>query len=246
MGTAKGTFVPELDTWRRKAATFSLAAAVVAAGGWAGLYLHAARAGDREQVDRIQKDLDYVAGAAHGHVLYTPERWVEEPTTYPGFSTLVPEGGVEASGVLDGRWLIVKQFDADALTPADKGVSDTPETLCELTGPAGFDRTFKAASGKRVKVHTVCLDVPGHNARVRVDAYPHDGDALVDLAAALPEDGRILDAGFYEKVPAAVEDLVADPTAWAQELLDSLTGFDASRYSAEEILSAEKDAGLVE
>ena len=239
-----GTRRVPVPGWR--AAAHSLAAAVVVVGIWAGLYLHAARAQDREQVDRIQKDLDYVAGAAHGHVLYTPERWVEEPTTYPGFSTLVPVGGVVSSGALDGRWLIVKQFDADALSPADKGVSDTPGTLCELTGPAGIARTFRAASGKRVKVHTVCLDVPGHDARVRVDAYPHDRDALVDLAATLPEDGRILNAGFYEKVPAAVDDLVADPTAWAEELLDSLTVIDASRYSAEEIYSAEKDAGLVD
>ncbi len=66
---------------------------------------------------------------------------------------------------------------------------------------------------------------------------------MVDLATALPEDGRILDAGHYEKDPAAVADLVADPTDWAGDVLDSLTVLDPSRYAAEDIYSAEKDAG---
>ena len=115
-------------------------------------------------------------------------------TTYPGFTTTAPEGGVTSSGYLDGRWLIVSQFDADALTAADKEVSATRRHCAALTGPAGTDSSFKALSGDRVKVDTVCLDVPGHQARVRMIVYLADGDAMVDLATTLPEEGRILDA----------------------------------------------------
>jgi hypothetical protein len=217
------------STRRRRAAKFSLAAVLVAAGVGAVLYLHAAQAPKREQIDQIQKDLDYVASAADGHTLYTPEPWVKDLTTCPGFTTTAPEGGVTSSGYLDGRWLIVSQFDADALTAADKDVSATPQTLCKLTGPAGTDSSFKALSGDRVKVHTVCFDVPGHQARVRVIVYLDEGDAMVDLATTLPEDGRILNAGHYEKDPAAVGDLVADPTGWAGEVLESLTVLDPSQ-----------------
>ena len=227
----------------RRPAKFSLAAAVVAAGAGVVPYLHAAQAPKREQIDRIQKDLDYVASAAEGHTLYTPEPWVKDLTTYPGFTTTTPEGGVESSGNVDGKWLLVSQFDADALTAADKNVSATPHTLCKLTGPAGTDSSFKAQSGNRVKVHTACLDVPGLQARVRVVVYRDDHDALVDLAAALPEDGRILNAGYYEKDPSAVDDLVADPTGWAGEFLASLTIVDPSPYTAEDIYSAQKEAG---
>jgi hypothetical protein len=66
---------------------------------------------------------------------------------------------------------------------------------------------------------------------------------MVDLATTLPEDGRILNAGHYEKDPAGVRGLVADPTGWARNVLDSLTEYDPSQYSAEDIYSAEKDAG---
>ena len=231
------------STRRRGVAKFSLAAAVVAVGVGAVLYVHAAQAPKREQIGQIQEDLDYVASASEGHTLYTPEPWVEDVTTYPGFTTTVPLGGVTSSGYLDGRWLVVSQFDADALTAADKDVSATPQTLCNLTGPAGTDSSFKAQSGDRVKVHTVCLAVSGYHARVRVIVYPDDGDAMVDLATTLPEEGRILNAGHYEKDPAAVGDLVADPSGWAAEVLDSLTVFDPSRYAAEDIYSAEKAAG---
>ena len=55
---------------------FSLATVVLAAGVGAVLHLHAAQAPKRKQIDQIQKDLDYVAGAAEGHPLYTPEPWV--------------------------------------------------------------------------------------------------------------------------------------------------------------------------
>ena len=231
------------STRRRTAANFSLAGAVVAAGVGAVLYFHAAQAPKREQIDEIQKDMDYVASAAEGHTLYTPEPWVKDLTTYPGFSTTAPEGGVTSSGYLDGKWLIVSQFDANALTAADKNVSATPHTLCRLTGPAGTDSSFKAASGARVKIRTVCLDVPGHRARVRVIVYLDDDDAMVDLATTLPEDGRILNAGHYAKDPAAVAELVSDSTGWAGEVLTSLTSFDPSPYTAEDIYSAEKAAG---
>lgn len=30
--------------------------------------------------------------------LYTPEPWVKDLTTYPGFTTAVPEGGLSARG----------------------------------------------------------------------------------------------------------------------------------------------------
>jgi hypothetical protein len=240
---AGATVRKPIGTRRRRAARFSLAAAVVVAGLGAALSLHAAQATKREQINQIQKDLDYVASAAEGHTLYTPEPWVKDLTTFPGFTTTAPEGGVTSSGYLDGKWLIVSQFDADALTAADKDVSTTPQTLCTLTGPAGTDSSFEALSGDRVKVHTVCLDVPDHQARVRVIVYLEDGDAMVELAATLPEGGRILNAGHYEKDPAAVGDLVADPTGWAGEVLDSLTVFDPSQYAAEDIYSAEKDAG---
>lgn len=231
------------STRHRTAAAFSLAVAAVAAGVGTVLYLHAAQAPKRELIDDIQADLDYVESVAAGHTLYAPEPWVEDLTTYPGFSTTAPEGGVTSSGYLDGKWLIVSQFDGDALTAADQGVSATPHTLCELTGPEGTASSFEALSGDRVQVHTVCLDVPGHQARVRVIEYLDDHDARVDLATALPEDGRILNAGHYEKDPAAVGDLLADPTGWAGEVLTSLTRFDPDRYAAEDIYSAEKEAG---
>ncbi|MFC4783874.1 hypothetical protein ACT8ZV_05335 [Nocardioides sp. MAHUQ-72] len=216
---------------------------VVAAGVGAVLYVHAAQAPDREQLDRIQEDIDYVTRAAAGHTLYTPEPWVTDLTTYPGFTTTAPEGGVTSSGYLDGKWLIVSQFDADALTAADKDVSATPQTLCKPTGPSGTDSSFKALSGDRVRIRTVCLDVPGHPARVRVVVYLDDGDAMADLATTLPEDGRVLNAGHYEKDPAAVGELVADPTDWAGEVLDSLSVLDPSQYAAEDIYSAEEAAG---
>lgn len=230
-------------TRRRRVAKLSLAAVAVALGVGAALYVHAALAPDPETMHRIQKDLDYLADAAEGHTLYTPEPWLEDPETYPGYATTLPEGGLTSSGFFEGQWLITSQFDADALTAADHNISTTPQTLCKLTGPGGADSSFKAMSGDRQKIHTVCLDVPGHPARVRVIVYRDDGEAMVDLAAALPEPGRIFDAGHYEKDPAAVDELVADPTVWAGELLDSLTPLDPSQYTAEDIYEAQKKAG---
>lgn len=171
--------------------------------------------------------------------LYTPEPWVKDLTTYPGFTTTAPEGGLTSYGYLDEKWLTISQFDADALTAIDKNVSATPRTLCRLIGPAGTDASLKAASGDRVKILTVCLDVPGHHARVRVIVYLADGDAMVQLATTLFEDGRILNARHYEKDPAAVADPVADPTGWAGEVLTSLTTFAPSQYAAEDIYSAQ-------
>jgi hypothetical protein len=234
---------PSRGARRQRTAKFSLAAVAVAAGIGTVFYLHAAQGPKQEQIDQIQRDLDYVASAAEGHTLYAPEPWLKDLTTYPRFTTTVPEGGITSSGYLNEEWLIVAQFNADALTAADKGVSATRQTLCKPTGAAGTDSSFKALSGDRVKVHTVCLDVPGYPARVRVTVYLDDGDAKVDLATALPEDGRSLNAGHYEKDPAAVGDLVADPTGWAGKVLDSLTVFDPSQYAATDIYSAEKDAG---
>ncbi|HET6918208.1 MAG TPA: hypothetical protein VFI46_01955, partial [Jiangellaceae bacterium] len=64
--------------------------------------------------------------------LYTPEPWVKDLTTYPGFTTTAPEGGLTSYGYLDEKWLTISQFDADALTAIDKNVSATPRTLCRL------------------------------------------------------------------------------------------------------------------
>jgi hypothetical protein len=234
--------VPEPgESLPRRVATLLLAAAVVVAGIGAAAYLYASQAPKREQVDRIQEDLDYLATAARDHALYAPEAWVDDLTTVPGFSTSVPAGGVSAYGHLGGRWMNVSQFDADAVTE-DTGY--TPQTLCELTGPGGVDRT--SARGKKVKVRSVCLDVPGQEARVRVAVFPEDGDALTYLSTTLPEEGRVLTAEFYQDDPAAVDDLLDDPTSWAVELLASLTVLDPSRYTAQEIYAAEKDAGRIE
>ena len=233
--------MPKVDRPLPGKARFWLAAATVALGAAAVSYVYSAQAPQRDQVDRIQKDLDYVASVAEVHALYAPEAWIDDLTTVPGFSTTVPKGGVSAYGDLDGRWTNISQFDAAAVT-SDTGY--TLQTLCELTSPAGVDRTWKG--GKKAKVHTVCLDIPGQEARVRVDTFPEDGDALAYLSAELPERGRILTAEFHQADLAAVDDLLADPTAWAVELLTGLTVLDPSRYTAEEIYSAEKDAGQID
>ena len=194
-----------------------------------------------EYLPGVLEQVDYATTAAKGHTVYLPQPWTRELATYPNFSTFVPEGGLYSSGKLDDLWLSVTQFDADAITADEAEVSATPETLCAPTGPEGVEASNPDAPAKAARTYrSYCYAVPGHLARIRMEVWSRAAglDPSLDLALALPEEGRILNVSAIDRaVP------VDDPVGWAAEFIEGLAEFDPSAHSAEEVYEAERDAG---
>lgn len=211
----------------------------VGVAAWPGLVAeHDRRA---EFMPGVRRQVDYATTAAAGHEVYLPRAWTHDLSTYPGYATFLPEGGLYSSGQLGDLWLLVTQFDAAAITAEDAGISTTPETLCEPTGPEGVEARNPHSPAKAARTYrSYCYAVPGHRARIRIQVWKRAAglDPSLDLAVALPEDGRMLDvAASGRAVP------VDDPAAWAADFIEGLAEFDPSAYSAEDVYQAERAAG---
>lgn len=195
-----------------------------------------------EYLPVVRKDVEYATTSAAGHTVYLPPEWTRDLSHYPEYATFLPEGGLFSSGHLGGLWMLVSQFDADALRGRD--AATTPEALCDPTGPGGAEGRSPHATGKAAKTYRYyCYAVPGHDARLKIRVWKAaaDLDPDLELELAVPEDGRIMNVSASDAdVP------VDDPVAWAAHFIDDLAEFDPAAYSAEEVYEAHRDAGHYE